>query len=389
MSLSQFLKKYLFKKTRLSEDLLIILNIAVFTYLFASYFNVFDFIYEITRPYKRYGIDSLVIVAVILALVLIVFAISSYREIRRESLERRRAEEELKERTEQLKTLWEGGKKIASIVSKEQILPWIADQACKLLEVDDCYYRIREGDYLVRSSGTNSVAGLMEKKKLRMGEGLSGKIAEEKRSLIIEDIQKKKGLAEEYREKAQKLGYTSFVGVPLLIEESREVLGVLNVVSKKRRGFAERDVELLSSLADQATIALENAELFEELEKAKKELENWGKDLENKVEERTKELKEVYSRLVLSERLAATGRLAGSIANEINNPLQAIDSFISSVMDNLGKKEKKNRDYLQSAREGVKRISSIVRKLLAFQRQEESEDAKDISDIFSDKKTVQ
>ena len=110
--------------------------------------------------------------------------------------------------------------------------------------------------------------------------------------------------------------------------------------------------------------------LFGDLEEAKEELERWSKELENMVEERTRELREVQTQLIHSKGLAATGRLAGSIAHEVNNPLQAIDSFISSVINDIDDKESKNVEHLKLAQEGITRIANIVKQLLAFHRPE-------------------
>lgn len=116
-------------------------------------------------------------------------------------------------------------------------------------------------------------------------------------------------------------------------------------------------------------------------------MERWGKELESMVETRTKELKEVHSQLIHSERLAATGRLAGSIAHEINNPLQAIESFVSSVINNIEDKESQNVEYLKLAQEGINRIAIIVKQLLTFHRPRgEAKRLEDINSII--KKTI-
>ncbi|HUU49348.1 MAG TPA: ATP-binding protein [Nitrospinota bacterium] len=282
---------------------------------------------------------------------------------------------ERKKAKDQLNALYKLGKKITSTVPKEDLLPWIAEQATQIIGADLCNYRVREGDYLIRGSGTKEGMEIMKKERVKIGESVSGWIAKEKKPLIIPDNYfDYPMLLPEHREIAKKYGFRSALGVPMCIEG--KVIGVIIVVSKKQREFTEKDVEVLSAFADQAAIALENERLFKDLEKlfgdleeAKKELEGWGQELEKKVEERTRELKDVQAQLIHSERLAATGRLAASIAHEINNPLQAIDSFVSTVMKNIDQKSQ-NRKYLKFALEGINRISNIVKQLLAFHRPE-------------------
>ena len=64
------------------------------------------------------------------------------------------------------------------------------------------------------------------------------------------------------RERVERYGYRSFLGVPL--RRGGEVLGSLEVVTKERRAFAPEDQHLMTAFADQAAVAIDNARLFEE-----------------------------------------------------------------------------------------------------------------------------
>jgi PAS domain S-box-containing protein len=177
--------------------------------------------------------------------------------------ERKKAEEEIKRKTEQLESLYEIGKKITSITSKDELLPWITEEATSLLNADACYYRIREGDYLVYGSIQKGLE-MMLREKIKIGEGISGYIAKEKRHLAIPDnYYDDKRHFPEHREKARECGFRSCLGVPMKIKE--KVIGVLVVLSKNPKEYTEEEIMLLSSFADQAAIAIENAQLFKEL----------------------------------------------------------------------------------------------------------------------------
>jgi PAS domain S-box-containing protein len=72
-----------------------------------------------------------------------------------------------------------------------------------------------------------------------------------------------------------------------------------------------------------------------------------------------------------SEKLAATGRLAASIAHEINNPLEAVQNALYLLQKELGE-DAKNRQYLDIASRETQRMSRILRQMLGFYRQQEA-----------------
>ncbi len=91
--------------------------------------------------------------------------------------------------------------------------------------------------------------------------------------------------------------------------------------------------------------------------------------LEAKVEERTAALKLAQERLIQSEKLAVIGKLASSLAHELNNPLQAIQSGLGLVMDEIDGDSidlaKKDLSVVQAE---LERIESIFRQMLDFYR---------------------
>lgn len=85
----------------------------------------------------------------------------------------------------------------------------------------------------------------------------------------------------------------------------------------------------------------------------------------------TESLKNAQQQVIQTERLAATGKLAASVAHEINNPLQAIENFISLLIEKSEENsDNEMRQYLELSQEGIDRIAQIVKQLQDFYRPE-------------------
>ncbi|HET7376729.1 MAG TPA: ATP-binding protein, partial [Anaerolineae bacterium] len=139
----------------------------------------------------------------------------------------------------------------------------------------------------------------------------------------------------------------NILAVPLIVK-SRAV-GAIVVINKLEGPFSSEDLEMLQFLAAAVAIAAENARLYGELADFAGELER------------------SQAQLVQAEKLAATGRLAASIAHEINNPLQAIHNCLHLAI-NRPLSEEKKQHYLILAQEECERLITLVQRTLEFYR---------------------
>jgi two-component system NtrC family sensor kinase len=108
------------------------------------------------------------------------------------------------------------------------------------------------------------------------------------------------------------------------------------------------------------------------LKTANEKLVEWGRTLEKKVEERTKELREAQAHLIQTEKLASLGKLAAGVAHEINNPLGGILIYSHLLLEDMDR----DSPYYQNLEKIVKettRCKDIVKGLLEFARPKEPE----------------
>ena len=169
---------------------------------------------------------------------------------------------ELKE----LFALFEVSKLIASNVKLNALLDQVLTSALQIT-------RARRGSLMLLDERSKeltiqSARGISEtiikRTRIRLGEGIAGKVAQEGRALLISDIEKDRRVR---RRSGGRYRTKSFISVPLVSMPLRvhgKVVGVINLSDRAdAQPFSERDFWVISVLAGQAAIAIENAKLFE------------------------------------------------------------------------------------------------------------------------------
>jgi len=146
------------------------------------------------------------------------------------------------------------------------------------------------------------------------------------------------------------------VSVPLI--SKGQLIGMINLSHKFNRDiYSHEDIELLSTLANQTAVAIENARLYEDLKKSK-------------------------SYIRRADRLASLGTLTAGLAHEIRNPLVAIKTLTQLLPERIDDEEFRN-NFLQIASGEVDRISSLVTELLDFARPSDPKlDLEDVNTIL-------
>jgi GAF domain-containing protein len=198
----------------------------------------------------------------------------------------------------------------------QAVLDALAESAARLCEADQSFLFQRKGeDYVWAASHGFSQEALEFRKNrpLMADRGTAmGRAIVERKVVHIPDVLED---TEYTNWDAQKIsGYRSLLGVPLLREGVP--MGVFGLTRLEPRPFTDKQIELLTTFADQAAIAIENVRLFESVEARTREL---SKSLED--------LRTTQDRLVQTQKLASLGQLTAGIAHEIKNPLNFVNNF--------------------------------------------------------------
>jgi signal transduction protein with GAF and PtsI domain len=184
-----------------------------------------------------------------------------------------------------IKALTDISRAITSDLYLEDILKLIVMVTAKVTGVEICSLWLVDEDTdekKIRLKATQAIdQDYVKDRSLNMNEGVVGFVAANNEPLIIEDVLKEARFKE--KEMAKKLGLVSMVSVPMHIQEDK-VIGVLNCFTAKPYKFSETEVNLITTVANQAAVAIFNTGLMVKTRVIREELET------RKLVERAKEV---------------------------------------------------------------------------------------------------
>ena len=177
-------------------------------------------------------------------------------------IENVRSFERERRRVEELSSLIQVAQAVNSSLDLEKVLNSIVGMAAKVMNAPAANLMLVDqgSGELQWSANVGFPPEWIEVGSLKVGQSISGLVISTKASLsILEMSQDPRFL---YPEVAAKYGFHSFLGVPLALRE--KIIGGLYICTTEPHRFSEREVGLLSALANQAALAIENARLFRE-----------------------------------------------------------------------------------------------------------------------------
>lgn len=245
------------------------------------------------------------------------------------ALEKVRLLTEAERRADEFSALHEVSSGLAGERDLRSILSLIVDSVSQIMEVPNAFiYLFNEKDktlQLTISEGTEFSMGLV----VKMGEGMAGKVAETRKPLLIDNYRK----WDNRIKTLDVIPYSSVLEVPMLF--SGMLIGVLGVaeINNDSRIFSEQDERLLSLFAAQAASAVNNANLFDSIQRSNQTLDRLyraSNALIDAISSNVYELSQEISRIVVTEFQQANCSLWFLFPNPPTMQRMAIAGFNSS-----------------------------------------------------------
>ncbi|MBI4747396.1 MAG: GAF domain-containing protein [Acidobacteria bacterium] len=276
----------------------------------------------------------------------------------RVSILRKRQEERLRD----LRQLLESTRVINSNLDLNTVLQSIAEEAARLVKGEPGGIGLVTGQEIEYRHVWNRRAWETTAITLKVDEDYSGFVARKAQPLIVNDMSQ---VPEAYRSKLylEKFKIRGLLEVPI-VSRLGKVVGILDIRRPAGRApFTEADAQLITSLANQAAVAIENAELYGVLEE---------KNLF--ISESMKELEEHYRReqevtRTLQQLNVMKNNFMNVTAHEMRTPITVLNGLIEALLDNLfGAMTPEQLKNLQTCHRMVERMSSTIEKVQAMLR---------------------
>lgn len=153
--------------------------------------------------------------------------------------------------------------KVANLITSglylEELLRLIVNVTAETMNSKICSLMLLDPDkkeLVVRA--TQSISEAYNKKpNMKLGEGIAGKVVQDNKAICVLDIKKDSRYLNQ--DIARKEGLCSLASVPLAVKG--RVIGALNCYTCKKHNFTKAELDVLTALANQAAVAIENAEL--------------------------------------------------------------------------------------------------------------------------------
>lgn len=148
---------------------------------------------------------------------------------------------------------------------------------------------------------------------------------------------------------------------------TRPVRSLLDGIRRVSAGHLDQTLDVTS--ADEVgQLAAAFNQMTTDLRRARTEIDNWTRTLEQQVDQKTRDLRVAQDQVVRAEKLSSLGILAAGVAHELNSPLTGILTFGTLLLQDTPKGTRQHED-LQLIVNETNRCATIIRQLLEFSRE--------------------
>ena len=291
-----------------------------------------------------------------------------HEELREAYLEQQRTTVQLRRKVQHLTTLHRAGLLFSSTLDRDALLDSVLETIVQDLQYDrvmiGLYDPVRRVSYGFRIRGVSKeVIAFVEARELAVVDPMTmeGRLLLKGESILTSDIRE---IWDQLHPLNQQLvtmtGAKSLIAVPLKVKDV--ILGTLTVDRSAEYTLTNDDLELISTLAGQVAIALDNTQAYGEIEAL-----NLG--LEARVHERTEELETANAKLKQMDRLKS--QFLAHVSHELRTPLTSIVGFTDNMLEGLvGALNLKQEQYLSRIKANSARLARMITDLLDLSRVE-------------------
>jgi len=170
----------------------------------------------------------------------------------------------------QIEALSKISRAISSDLYLEDILRLIVTVTAEVMNSKICSLLLLNDKNELEIKATQAVSEDYKKKPpLKLGQGIAGRVAQENKPIIVPDVREDPRYINQ--EIAKKEGLCSLLSIPLSVKG--KVIGVLNLYTSAPHRFTKGEIETLTTVANQAAIVIENANLLVQTRVVQEELE--------------------------------------------------------------------------------------------------------------------
>ncbi|MFA4998444.1 MAG: ATP-binding protein [Candidatus Paceibacterota bacterium] len=254
------------------------------------------------------------------------------------------------------------GRRLTQFLDLDRLSSLIVNTLTSTMKLDRTVILLREagnGDYRIQKNvgfrEENGISLVKDSFLTAWLEKSQTPLVYEELSLIIRDTFKKeeKESLEKIRENMKKI--EAALCLPLFIEN--RISGMIVLGSKiSGEPYSQQDIALLNTLANQSSVALQNARLYDQVH-------DLSENLQEKVDTQTKELKQAYEELKVLDR--AKSEFISLASHQLRTPLTAIRGYVSMILEgSYGKLSKSASKPLNNVLGSAERLIRIVNDLL-------------------------